>query len=96
MGVVEGDIVANKAWGELNGRGGRLRDGEEKQRMGGKNNQRGWLIKRTETLNPDKGKGQQGNKGEPSDIHQKIITALTPQLQSGEIPFPSFIYLKRG
>ena len=36
-----------------------------------KDDQRGQLIKGSETLNPDKGRGEQRNKGEPSDVHQK-------------------------
>ena len=39
--------------------------------MGGKDDQRGQLIKGSETLNPSGNKGDQGNKGNPSDVHQK-------------------------
>ena len=35
------------------------------------NNQRGQLIKEPKTLNPDKGREEQGNKGGPPDVHQK-------------------------
>ena len=45
------------------------------------NDQRGWLIKRPETLNPDQGRGEKGTKGSHQTSIRKplrIITALTP------------------
>ena len=57
----------------------------------------GTLIKGPRALNPDKGKREQGNKGESSDVHQKTPkihhspNSLTPIRRN---PLSSFICLK--